>query len=104
VTKECINNGACLQQLRHQGEERRARRRRATEIRPGGGNAQARSVREHEDEREVALVSAGAEDRKRLPVEGVTGTPDLHPLGVAVKVLVVGIVSCSRSTESTMTG
>jgi hypothetical protein len=102
VAKECINNGACLKQLRHRGEDRRARRRRAIEIRPGGGNAQARAVREQEDQLEVALVRAGAEDRERLPVEGMAGTPDRHPLRVALKVLVVGIVSCSPSTKSIM--
>jgi hypothetical protein len=74
------------------------------EIRPGGRNAQARAVREQEDQLEVALVSAGAEDGKRLPVEGMAGTPDRHPLGIAVNVLVVGIVSWSPLTTSAMSG
>jgi hypothetical protein len=99
AAKECINNGACLKQLRHRGEDRRVWRWRAIETRPGGGKAQARAVREQEDQREVALVSAGAEDRKRLPVEGMAGTPDRHPFRVALSVLVVGIVSCSPSVS-----
>ena len=104
AAKECINNGACLKQLRHRGEDRRARRRRAIEIRPGGGNAQARAVREQEDQLEAALVSAGAEDRERLPVEGMAGTSDRHPLRVVIEVLVVGIVSCSPSGALIMDG
>ena len=68
------------------------RRRRAVEIRPGGGNAQACAIGEYEDELEGALERDGAEERERLPVEGMAGSPDCHPLGISARILVVGIV------------
>ncbi len=71
------------------------------QIRPGGGNPQPGAVREHEDELQLAMVGGGTEELQRLAIEGVTRPPDGDPLRIAVRVLVVGIVSCSPSTAWT---
>jgi hypothetical protein len=60
--KECSNNGARLEQLRHGGEHCRVRCERAVKIGPGGWNAQARPVRQDHNELELALMRDGAKD------------------------------------------
>jgi len=45
--KECINNGARLEQPCHGSQNRRPWIGRPVEIRPGGGNPRARPVGEH---------------------------------------------------------
>ena len=62
MAKECINNGAHLEQLRHGGENSRPGLGRAMQICPSGGNPRARPVREHQDELDFALVADCAED------------------------------------------
>ncbi len=78
------------------------RRRWAVEIRPGGGNPQARAVWHHEDQLKCAAVGGGAENFECLPVEGMAWAANGHPLRAAVTVLVVGIVSYSPSTRFPM--
>jgi hypothetical protein len=104
TAKERGHNGTRLTQLRHRGQDRWVWRGRTAKIGPGGGQAQARPVREHQDKLELTLVGDGAEDLQCVTVEGVAVTSDGHPLWVAVDVVVMGIVSCSPSTESTTTG
>ena len=74
------------------------------EIGPRGGNQRARAVGQHEHEQQFAVPVLPAQNLQRLPLERVALAHDGHSLGVAIEVVVMGIVSCLPSGASTMSG
>jgi hypothetical protein len=59
----------------------------------------ARSIRKHEHEQQFAVSMLPGNDFQRAPLERMAASYDGHPFGVAVEVVMMGIVSSVPSTE-----
>lgn len=80
-----------------------APRLRGLQVGPDGRDHRACAVGQHEQELQAAVAMEPSRDFQRLAFERMAGTDDRYPLWIAVKVVVVGSMSCLPSTTSGIT-
>ncbi len=97
-TKQSVGNDARTQQLQDGGERWWLSLKRPVEVSPRGWDKRARAVGQHEHEQKFAPSVLPAQYLQRLALEGVAPAHNGYPLGVPVKVVVMGSVSCLPST------
>lgn len=97
-TKQSVHHGAGVQQLCDGGQCCRLSARRPVQIGPRRRDQRSCAVRQHEHEQQLTALVLPPQDLQGLTLKGVAPTHYGHPLGVAVEMVVMGIVSCVPST------